>query len=79
MKKTKDLPEEVLRVTCIAGARFVPQSDARIVERLRLAAQGGLVPGFRKRWWNLAQDRQRLRAGYSRLTAQVTGRRRSGS
>jgi hypothetical protein len=39
-EKTKDLPEEVSRVTLrdIAGARFVPPSDERIVEQMRLAA-----------------------------------------
>jgi hypothetical protein len=39
-ENTKDLPEEVSRVTLrdIAGARFVPQSDARVVESMRLAA-----------------------------------------
>jgi len=36
----KDLPEEVHGVAQrdIAGARYVPPSDARVVERLRLAA-----------------------------------------
>ena len=39
-ENAKDLPQEVSRVTLrdIAGGRFVPQSDARIVERVRLAA-----------------------------------------
>ena len=38
-ENAKDLPEEVSSVTTrdIAGARYVPPSDARIVERLRLA------------------------------------------
>ncbi len=39
-ENAKDLPEEVSSVTTrdIAGARYVPPSDARIIERLRLAA-----------------------------------------
>lgn len=39
-EKTKDLPEEVSRVAPkdIPGARFVPPSDPRIIERMRLAA-----------------------------------------
>jgi len=39
-ENAKDLPQEVSRVTLrdIAGARFVPQSDARVVESMRLAA-----------------------------------------
>jgi len=37
-ENAKDLPEEVSSVTTrdIAGARYVPPSDARIVERIRL-------------------------------------------
>ena len=36
----KDLPEEVSSVTTrdIAGARYVPPSDARIMDRVRVAA-----------------------------------------
>jgi hypothetical protein len=39
-ENAKDLPQEVSRVTLrdIAGARFVPQSDSRVVESMRLAA-----------------------------------------
>jgi predicted nuclease with TOPRIM domain len=39
-ENAEDLPEEVPSVTSrdIAGARYVPPSDARVVERLRLAA-----------------------------------------
>ena len=37
-ENAKDLPEEVSSVTTrdIAGARYVPPSDARVVERIRL-------------------------------------------
>ena len=39
-ENAKDLPEEVSSVATrdIAGARYVPPSDARVVERIRLAA-----------------------------------------
>jgi len=39
-ENAKDLPEEVSSVTTrdIAGARYVPPSDARVVERMRFAA-----------------------------------------
>jgi hypothetical protein len=44
-RNAKDLPEEIHRVAQrdIAGARYVPPSDARIIERVRLTAQGQLV------------------------------------
>ncbi len=40
LEKAEDLPEEVSSVVRrdIAGARFVPRSDARIVQRYLLAA-----------------------------------------